>query len=91
MCGAIHAVTVGSEADAKAAFDSKIPFYNAAAKTYIVAYPKADLPKAKKVYNSLIYDGMAKGYVALYQYDPATDTGLVLAVRHQREAGFGEG
>ena len=31
------------------------------------------------------------GYVALYQYDPATDTVLVLAVRHQLEAGYGEG
>jgi len=25
------------------------------------------------------------GYVALYRYDPATDTALVLAIRHQRE------
>ena len=32
----------------KAAFDNKIPYYNAAAKTYIVAYPKADLPKAEQ-------------------------------------------
>ena len=29
------------------------------------------------------------GYVALYQYDAATDTVFVLAVRHQREVGFG--
>ena len=28
------------------------------------------------------------GYVALYDYYEATDTVLVLAVRHQREAGF---
>ncbi len=28
------------------------------------------------------------GYVALYQYDAAADKVLVLAVRHQREAGF---
>jgi cytochrome b6-f complex iron-sulfur subunit len=61
------AVNVGSEADAKAAFDSKIPFYNAGAKTYIVAYPKGDLAKAKKVYNELIFKGMQLGYVALYQ------------------------
>jgi cytochrome b6-f complex iron-sulfur subunit len=60
-------VNVGSEADAKTAFDAKIPFYNASAKTYIVAYPKSDLPKAKKVYDPLIYAGMEKGYVALYQ------------------------
>jgi cytochrome b6-f complex iron-sulfur subunit len=65
--GSQSSVNVGSEADAKTAFDSKIPFYNAGAKTYIVAYPKADLPKAKKVYNSLILAGMEKGYVALYQ------------------------
>jgi len=30
------------------------------------------------------------GYVELYQYDPATDTVLVLAIRHQREEGFRE-
>jgi plasmid stabilization system protein ParE len=28
------------------------------------------------------------GYVALYRYDPATDTALVLAVRHQREHSY---
>jgi cytochrome b6-f complex iron-sulfur subunit len=60
-------INVGSEADAKTAFDAKIPFYNASAKTYIVAYPKADLPKAKKVYDALILAGMQQGYVALYQ------------------------
>jgi cytochrome b6-f complex iron-sulfur subunit len=62
-------VVVGSEADAKAAFDNKIPYYNAAAKTYIVAYPKDDLAKAKKVtaYTAPIVAGMESGYVALYQ------------------------
>ena len=62
-------IVVGSEADAKDAFDNKIPFYNAAAKTYIVAYPKDDLPKAKKIpaYTAPIIAGMEKGYVALYQ------------------------
>jgi cytochrome b6-f complex iron-sulfur subunit len=62
-------VTVGSEADAKSAFDNKQPFYNAAAKTYIVPYPKEDLPKAKKVpaYTAPIIAGMEQGYVALYQ------------------------
>jgi cytochrome b6-f complex iron-sulfur subunit len=62
-------IVVGSEADAKAAFDNKIPYYNAAAKTYIVAYPKADLAKAKKVaaYTPPIIAGMEAGYVALYQ------------------------
>ena len=42
-------VVVGSVADANTAIGAKMPFYNATAKTYIVAYPKADLPKAKKV------------------------------------------
>lgn len=27
------------------------------------------------------------GYIALYRYDPASDTALVLTLRHQREAG----
>jgi cytochrome b6-f complex iron-sulfur subunit len=61
-------VNVGSEADAKAAFDAKIPYYNAGAKVYIVAYPKADLPKAKKVPAYVnVLPGMEQGYVALYQ------------------------
>jgi cytochrome b6-f complex iron-sulfur subunit len=62
-------IVVGSEADAKDAFSNKIPFYNAAAKTYIVAYPEEDLPKARKVpsYTAPILAGMEQGYVALYQ------------------------
>lgn len=28
------------------------------------------------------------GYVALYRFDVATDTALVLAIRHQREGGY---
>ena len=28
------------------------------------------------------------GYVALYRFEPGADTVYVLAVRHQREAGF---
>lgn len=28
------------------------------------------------------------GYVALYGYEPAYDATLILAIRHQREAGF---
>jgi cytochrome b6-f complex iron-sulfur subunit len=66
--GSSNEVNVGSEADAKAAFDNKIPFYNAAAKTYIVPYPKADLPKAKKIpAYAPVFAGMEAGYVALYQ------------------------
>ncbi len=30
------------------------------------------------------------GYIGLYQYNAATDTAVVLAIRHQREAGFGD-
>jgi cytochrome b6-f complex iron-sulfur subunit len=62
-------VNVGSESDAKDAFDNKIPYYNAGAKTYIVPYPKGDIAKAKKVsaYTPPIIAGMEQGYVALYQ------------------------
>ncbi|MET0920725.1 MAG: Rieske 2Fe-2S domain-containing protein, partial [Acidimicrobiia bacterium] len=61
-------VTVGSVADIQAAIDNKIPFYNASAKAYVVAYPKDDLAKAKKVpaYAQLI-PGMEEGFVAHYQ------------------------
>jgi len=43
------------------------PFYVPEARTYIQPYPKADLPKAKKVYDDYIYAGMEQGIVALYQ------------------------
>src|SRR5262245_50006 len=60
-------IVVGSEDDAKQQFDKKLPFYNAAARTYIQPYPKEDIPKAKKVYDPRIVAGMEAGYVALYQ------------------------
>jgi len=62
-------VDVGSLAEIDDTINNKkIPFYNAAAKTYVVAYPKADLPKARKVPNYVpIYPGMKEGYVTLYQ------------------------
>ncbi len=62
-------IVVGSVADANTAIGNKQPFYNATAKTYIVAYPKADLGAAKKVsaYTPPILAGMEAGYVALYQ------------------------
>jgi cytochrome b6-f complex iron-sulfur subunit len=60
-------IDVGSEDDAKAEFDKKLPYYNAGARTYIVAYPKDDVAKAKSVYDPRIVAGMEKGYVALYQ------------------------
>jgi len=61
-------VTVGSIADVETAFANKIPFYNAGAKTYVVAYPKDDLPNAKKVpAYAPVLPGMEEGFVALYQ------------------------
>jgi plasmid stabilization system protein ParE len=30
------------------------------------------------------------GYLALYDYDPRSDTVLLLAIRHQREAGYSD-
>jgi cytochrome b6-f complex iron-sulfur subunit len=62
-------IVVGSVADANTAIGNKMPFYNATAKTYIVAYPKVDLPKAKKVsaYTPPVIAGMEAGFVALYQ------------------------
>jgi cytochrome b6-f complex iron-sulfur subunit len=60
-------IDVGSEDDAKAEFDKKLPFYNAGARTYIVPYPKDDVSKAEAVYDPLIVKGMEQGYVALYQ------------------------
>ena len=30
------------------------------------------------------------GYIALYEYDPKRDQVVILAIRHQREAGFEE-
>jgi cytochrome b6-f complex iron-sulfur subunit len=61
-------IAVGSVADVQAAFTKKEPYYNATAKTYMVPYPKADIPKAKKVANyAPVLAGMEQGYVALYQ------------------------
>ncbi len=62
-------IAVGSTSDVEAALAMKQPFYNATAKTYVVAYPKADLPKARRIaaYTPPIIAGMEAGYVALYQ------------------------
>jgi cytochrome b6-f complex iron-sulfur subunit len=57
-----------AEADAKTAFDSKIPYYSAAGKLYLQPYPKSSIPKAKKIpAYQLVLPGMEQGYVALYQ------------------------
>ena len=65
-------IQVGGISDVHAAFNMNQPFYNAAAKAYVVAYPKADLSKAKKVpaYTAPIIAGMELGYVALYHKCP---------------------
>ena len=62
-------VAVGNLNDIDDTIAKKIPFYNAAAKTYIQPYPKADVAKAKKIsaYPPAIIKGMDQGYVALYQ------------------------
>lgn len=39
-------------------------------------------------FRELIISRGRTGYVALYQYDEATDLVLILAIRHQREAGY---
>ena len=38
--------------------------------------------------HELIISRGKAGYVALYEYDEAADVVLVLAIRHQREAGY---
>ena len=54
-------VTVGTVSEVKEAFDKKIPYYNASAKTYIVAYPEDDIAKAEKVYPPNIVVGHGAG------------------------------
>jgi cytochrome b6-f complex iron-sulfur subunit len=61
---------IGSVSDVQKALAGKLPYYNAAAKTYIQPYPKAALPKAAKVYPAVVLAGMELGYVALYQKCP---------------------
>jgi cytochrome b6-f complex iron-sulfur subunit len=43
------------------------PYYVPLARTYLVQYPKQDLPAAQKVYKPIVIAGMEKGFVALYQ------------------------
>jgi plasmid stabilization system protein ParE len=52
-------------------------------------HPLLGHPVEYRVREMLISRGRT-GYVALYEYGPATDTVLVLALKHQREVGFGE-
>ena len=39
-------------------------------------------------YREWIIDFGGSGYVALYRYEAETETAVILAVRHQREAGY---
>lgn len=63
-------VNIGSQSDIDDVLATKIPYYNAGARTYIVAYPNADVGRARKVYASNVVSGMEQGYVALYQKCP---------------------
>lgn len=61
-------VGAGAISDIVSAIEDKAaPFYVPEARAYIVQYPKADLPAAKKVYSAVTYAGMEQGLVALYQ------------------------
>ncbi len=58
----------GAVSDIVSAIEAKsAPFYIPEARAYIVQYPKADLPAAKKIYGAITYAGMEQGLVALYQ------------------------
>ena len=39
-------------------------------------------------YRELLISRGRTGYVALYKYEVARDTAVILAIRHQREGGF---
>ncbi len=43
---------------------------------------------AEEGLRELVISRGRSGYVALYRYDPERDRVLVLAIRHQREAGY---
>jgi cytochrome b6-f complex iron-sulfur subunit len=61
-------VKAGKAADIKNAIVSKKePYYVSEARSYVVEYPKDALSKAESVYSQVVLDGMAAGYIALYQ------------------------
>jgi cytochrome b6-f complex iron-sulfur subunit len=61
-------IKAGKISDLKAAIaTNKEPVYIAEARTYIGAYPVAEIDKAKKVYAASLLPGMEVGLVALYQ------------------------
>ena len=54
------------------------------------AHPLIGRPAPDGNTRELVIARGRSGYLALYKYDPSTDVVVVLAVRHQREAGFEE-
>ncbi len=60
-------INIGNKSDIDSQIAKQMPYYNATAKVYVQPYPKAALPKAKKIYSPVILAGMELGYVALYQ------------------------
>ena len=46
--------------------------------------------RAEYGYRELLISRGRTGYIALYRYDVARDTALVLTLRHQREEGFSD-
>jgi cytochrome b6-f complex iron-sulfur subunit len=65
-------VDIGTTDDIDKAIASKIPYYNASARTYVQPYPKSAIPKAEKIatYAPPLLAGMKLGYVTLYQKCP---------------------
>ncbi len=61
-------IRAGKLSDIKATIaSSKQPVYIAEARTYLTAYPAAEIGKAKDVYAASLLPGMESGLVALYQ------------------------
>ena len=51
------------------------------------SYPSIGRP-VDHLLRELVISHGSTGYLALYEYDPSTDRVVVLALRHQREAGY---
>ena len=47
----------------------------------VIGRPVEDHPELRE----LIIDFGASGYLAMYRYEPANDTVVILAIKHQRE------
>ena len=50
----------------------------------VIGRPVEDHPELRE----LIIDFGARGYLAMYRYEPANDTVVILAIKHQREEGY---